>query len=393
MSEYKRVATESQILPQEAMQISSSISEIVSSLQFHDIVRQQIEHVAEALEDSVNRIPEYFTDENEDIIIDHFLHISDVCEIQMAQLEHSNLQVTEAVEKVIENLKGISIFIQSLYANIVRIASGSKKGDESFIAVIKKDLLNLIENLKKNKEIAEELTNSIKEVVDTVSVLGKYVEEINETGDEIELIALNARVKAAHTGLSGAVLDVLAEAIQRLSFDSKDLINGISIKLSSISETSELLKNNSEKIFVLEEGSFMTETSEDITRIINNLNKIDNKIWENFELIGKSVDELKVSIKGEVGNIKVQKKINSELSQFVMLLKDIVKMISQNVESDKARPNKITDHLHKLYSMESERKIHKTFVDKKSFTIGNQNKRINDKKKKEDDFGDNVELF
>ena len=87
--------------------VSGNIAEVVMSMQFHDITRQQIEHAGEALADLCSRLERLRnscedTGEPDGVICD----VLAVSELQAAQLTHAASELSAAVENILENLRG-----------------------------------------------------------------------------------------------------------------------------------------------------------------------------------------------------------------------------------------------------------------------------------------------
>ncbi len=77
--------------------------------------------------------------------------------------------------------------------------------------------------------------------------MGGTIEAIEDVGAEIELIAINASIKAAHTGTAGAALGVLALAIQRLSADARRQTDAVARILKTIFEASRTLQETASR--------------------------------------------------------------------------------------------------------------------------------------------------
>jgi methyl-accepting chemotaxis protein len=75
-------------------------------------------------------------------------------------------------------------------------------------------------------------------VVSTTKKMSVFIKDIEQIGDDVELVAQNAQIKAAHIGYEGKPLGILAETAQQLSTDARDLttsISGILKKVASYS--------------------------------------------------------------------------------------------------------------------------------------------------------------
>ncbi len=90
-------------------EVTASISDVVSSMQMHDMTRQQLEHVVEALERLVGELTgskssEADSDQFRRVIIE----AGDVCELQEAQLRFASNELYTAVCTIVDNLREIA---------------------------------------------------------------------------------------------------------------------------------------------------------------------------------------------------------------------------------------------------------------------------------------------
>lgn len=60
--------------------------------------------------------------------------------------------------------------------------------------------------LSKCSKTDRELAEIMQKVAQTIGEISGFVTDIEEIGSEIDLIALNSQIKAAHTGVEGAAL-------------------------------------------------------------------------------------------------------------------------------------------------------------------------------------------
>ncbi|MBI5726822.1 MAG: hypothetical protein HY965_03145, partial [Ignavibacteriales bacterium] len=188
----------------DATAIYTSIRNIVTSIQFHDITRQQIEHVSEALSEAQNVLAEN-TGEDAEAEEYQLGKVYDICSLQSDQIVHARDEFSLAVSNIIDELQIISKSVEDILGTAMKLSEEYGKSGTSF-GNIETDLLDILNALMKNSEISWRLLDSTKSVISTIEELTSSIQQIEEIGTEIELIALNARVRAAHTGANGASL-------------------------------------------------------------------------------------------------------------------------------------------------------------------------------------------
>lgn len=256
---------------------------------------------------------------------------------------------------------------------------------------IEKNLISVSETLTNNSEVEKNLVASIDSVTKTINDLSSFVAEIDSIGTEIELIALNASIKAAHTGENGAPMGIIAESIQKLSKEAKEQTTIIVDALSKVTVVanqlhSELVTNsgkNSE-----EELNLMTGNISSLLKLIGNhdnenktsLSKIKSKVKQLFKDIEYTANEVAIHIKFKEFVLDLSNELGKIMQETMFYSKNIKK-------SDKL------DNMQNKYTMESERDIYKkvlSFTDSKSATKNNKNTTSSSEDEK---LGDNVELF
>jgi hypothetical protein len=234
-----------------------SVNTIVGALQFHDITRQQIEHVIDALKDLHMRI----TGGGED---DPMPYLILVCELQPAQLQRARNEFMNAVLSLISSFGSLSNTITMMQAES-REAIGFADGDGStFFSVIGANLQNVTNALIEGEKGIHEFLDSLEQIEKVVTNMKTYMEEMSEAGDEVELLALNSRVRAAKTKERGAALGVIAESIQRISTMAEihiaEVVRSIAALVEKTDQMHELAKNS--EIYRATESSIEEMTSD-----------------------------------------------------------------------------------------------------------------------------------
>jgi methyl-accepting chemotaxis protein len=217
-----------------------SVNTIVGAIQFHDITRQQIEHVVEALRDLHTRLTEGGND-------DPMSYLILVCELQPAQLQRARFEFMNAILSLISSFGNLSNTVDMMQAES-REAIGFADGDGStFFNVIGSNLQNVTKALVEGERGIHEFLNSLEQIETVVDNMKKYMDEMSEAGDEVELLALNSRVRAAKTRERGAALGVIAESIQRISIMAEihitEVVRNIGALVEKTDAMHELAKN------------------------------------------------------------------------------------------------------------------------------------------------------
>jgi len=343
--------------------VSRNIAEVVMSMQFHDITRQQIEHAGEALTDLICRLdlsgdPGEGTGDAGDIIGDALA----VSELQAAQLAHAASELSAAVENILENLRGIAGMEEAISMEAREMAGSADNAGASFFNDMESNLTSVAAALQRSAGENRSLVIALEGVDGTIDEISLFVHSIETIGEEIELIAINAQIKAARTGGDGAALGVLAEAIQRLSLDARSQTGAITNMLKSVTDASGDLCRDVDAETSALEGEVLVITA-DLGELLRILRKVNGDFISHLESIDRFVESLNSDIGSATSGITVHQRTETVLGKVIDELAGLVSRMRPIVESS---PNSttlanITD-LSGRYTMHSERKIHEAIA-------------------------------
>lgn len=371
--------------------ISRNIGEVVTSSQFHDITRQQIEHVSEALEelsDELNPHQGNHSNEDEQYWRELIGVTGNILDIQRSQLYHSDNEFSTAVNNIINNLQGISASVSNMSAETTRLSGATSEEGSSILRKIEEGVTSIISLLNENINTSQELSSAVSMVAGKVSELTGFVSDIDDISSEIELIALNARVKAAHTGSKGAALGVLAESLQKLSIEAHSRTLVVSSELSKIVDTSSSL--NQDIIEELNNRDSGVKTMVDgLEGLLKSLRDVNSHIFQLLKEVDKSGKALSADIRKFTTKINVHNEVSSVINPVLKQLDNIISESREMVPAYEAKDFKRLKALSNRYTMDSERHIHKSVdvpykVDK-DYTKTNFNSKYSD--------NDNIDLF
>ena len=377
-----------------SMEVSRNIAEVVMSMQFHDITRQQMEHAGEALTGLCCKLVmegDSIADTSE--LTGLAAETRAVCELQAAQLGHAFDELAGAVDNILENLRSVAGMGAAIAIEANEMTGVADKAGSSFFTGMETNLTKVAAVLERSAAENRNLAVALESVDGTILEITLFVDCIESIGEEIELIAINAQIKAARTGEEGAALGVLAEAIQRLSLDARTQTGAISGMLNSITDASgELCKDVDAETSLLEtEVREMMSGLGELLRILRNVN---DRLLSLLESLDKSVASLNSDIESATSGITVHQRTGTVLGNILKDLANIVsKMRTAAPDSPTSSTANLGDHSGR-YTMHSERKIHEAMARRaKPLDVEAGFIPAVSGEGTSGEFGDNVELF
>jgi len=377
-------------------EVSGNISEVVSSMQMHDMTRQQVEHIVEALERLLANLKQANSDgEPHENLRRLVIEAGDVCELQSAQLRHATNELCNAVVSIVENLRDVASKQSSMAAETLTTTGIADSAGGSFMDTMGRGLSTVTSVLARCAQADRDMAATLQRVAETLQEITGFVTDIEEIGSEIDLIALNAQVKAAHTGKEGAALGVLAEAIKRLSVDAVNQTAAVSeILLQINASTAHLFSEATEETEQL--GARITVMEDELGTILAALGEMNDNLLTTLSGLSERVGQLTEDIDRATSSIDVHSRVRQMSGQVETALDRVVEA-ARELEPASTEFKENLRHMEERYTMESERHIHEAIARKRGghIAVASPVAAADSEApaRDESEFGDNVDLF
>ncbi|MFA8344344.1 MAG: methyl-accepting chemotaxis protein [Rhodothermaceae bacterium] len=374
--------------------INNDVSQVVTSVQFHDITRQQIEHVIESLTKASDELSEITPETSMDDVNRILALARDISRLESAQLENSGQIFIEAVENIKTSLKDIQKSIGNISTEIGSFLSDSDDEGNNFLSEIAEGLKNVNLVLEESSSINNQVKASLIEVGETVKNLSHFLHLIEEIGEEVELLAINANIKAAHTGSEGAALGVIADSIQKLSSEAMNQTILVSKPLKKITNEARSLTSDGEAAEVRDkiEANIKTITVE-MENALTTIQGINVSSSESMGGLNNDTDNLQRDINDLDENINIHNETATVVENCIQILNAVIDDCLSEIGEDHRVENKeILDKIVSSYTMLSERKIYSIINDDTDIQ-SEMDEGEYQMESEESGLGDNVELF
>lgn len=196
----------------------------------------------------------------------------------MSDVSQSNLAI---VEQTTASMNGVNETITVATNTLNTISSSSSDLMQSNI-----EGLNQIEELSAIKENvvnnANVMSNNIDNLVEMANKVNDIVSVVNSIAEKTNLLALNASIEAARAGEHGKGFAVVAEEIRKLADDTKLNLDGMRSVMSNIHKATNDGKSS------------MDKTISETNRMSEKIDTVKATIQENVDLLGHTVEDIKV---------------------------------------------------------------------------------------------------
>lgn len=372
--------------------ISQSIGEVVASMQFHDITRQRLEHVRDALGDVAEKLSAAASAKDDanfskpwrlfgksigngsqahaglgDAIVP--------CQVQSVQLKDADADMLSAVNRIIDNLKRIGAEITVMAGEMKTLAGAGSQKEESFLSDLEKKLSSLADAIASYGEINREWSAAMEMITASARDMTVFIREIDKIGIQMRLVALNASIHAAHLGQEGAALGILAESISRLSSETSMKIDEISGSLRAVmTEAGAFDMHRTAQPDTVTQAGFTHQAgpsgqiqqigmSARIEGMIAPLQQMDRNVCDLLTRIDHDADALTRDIETTTLGITVHENISAEIRKVISELESMVeKMRSLCPLPAGGHERKEMAEMTDRYTMEREREIHQAIA-------------------------------
>ena len=373
-------------------EVTDSISEVVASMQMHDMTRQQLEHVVEALERLNSELEDSKESEADSSSLRKvIIEAGDVCELQEAQLRFASHELYAAVCTIVDNLRDVARKQSVIAQETITVTGGADSNGSSFVDVMSQGMESVTAALASCARGDRNMSATMKKVAQTIDEIASFVTDIEAIGSEIDLIALNSQVKAALTGSDGAALGVLAEAIKRLSDEAVRQTDSVAETLTGIHAVTEYLLTDA----VNEEdqlGSRIATMQDELAQILRSLGEMNAEMHSVLSGLNERVLTLTQDVEQTTAGVDVHER-TKVMADGVLASLELIVDQSRQIEPASSEFKVNLRHMEERYTMESERHIHEALARKRSGQSAASIQSVAKDSSDDSEFGDNVDLF
>lgn len=187
--------------------IGGLIAKAVMSLQGNDIIRQRLEHVAQALDKAADLLSGELSDEDQAQVA------AIICRLQAIQLVKAAEQFEGDVTVLLGNLGHLVSDADSMVDHGLALGHGGEDGQSPFDRL--QDELGRAQELYGHFEQAREDTRALTvSVSEAVTQMMSHVAAVSDIEADIRLMGLNATLRCGRLGQEGRALVVIAQELR-----------------------------------------------------------------------------------------------------------------------------------------------------------------------------------
>jgi hypothetical protein len=337
--------------------ISTAFRKLIVSIQFHDITRQQVEHVVEVLQRLLSKSGGF-----ESSLIHSPQAIAGLTALQSAQLADASEKFIASALSVEKNLESIAGLIVQM-ADESRVLCGhNSDGNGSLFEQMEQDCGAILSSFGHTATAEVATLATRKDLAESIGRMREPIEDIQKIEVQICRVALNARISAFHLGVNGRVLDALAGSVQELASEcrerSESLVGSI-ITLTEATSISSQVRPSSAGIIAVNQDGCMQELREAVAE----LHSSDEQGFSRATEIVTCGERLDQDLSATRANFSVCAIFEDAVNQARGMLNEIGG--GHQLDSSASRATALNLNLADCaanYTMQAERDIHEGFI-------------------------------
>jgi hypothetical protein len=386
---HEEVARQIPELTQKTENSSRSIADIITNLQYHDIIRQKMEHVQATHKKLLAELESTATEKKDEFEKDQKLlvRIRDIANLQSAQLVYANKEYQQAIEVITNKFIAISNDMTNIASMCKDINLSQDNSDELYLQNLIDKMQNSSQVLNKFLEASqsfhehiEELTTKITGTNDSVAKFSKSLQSLREiTGETIKMLSGSGENTREHSETLKLVQSLYSD-VEKFEGEIQEVFG----KIASIG--SQLLPNIGKNLKGAISDGLFVQAAHSMTNIINQLNQKHITIKSLLDENLSSSKVVSADVRESISKVRYYDFFEKVIVDIIAEFNHIYQMLRAELnEGEKAED---LEAIKNLYTMASEHKIH----DKVSNTEGDIDLFSDDEPVTDED-DDNLELF
>jgi methyl-accepting chemotaxis protein len=364
-------------------EVSAAVEDLVGALQFHDITRQKIAHVADALRSlgsDSQTLPKGRSPAGEAQM---------VLTLQSAQLADAERVFGASVVRIEEDLDGIARRVTEMTGECGSLLEPPSGERGSFFLSLEGHFNAILEILGACVRAEVETKELLGGLAQDVARMRDSVAEVAEIGISLRRMAINATIRADHIGAAGRALDVLAGVMQRLGSESNTMTNEGIAALEAMTEAASAASADagSDPNHVVGD-EFLVE----VRRTILQLRESSDIGHHRLSQIAGLGSDLRDGIQSVRGGFSAGRAVAETVRHALSALADVAVENGFALSAGERPPEISLQDFARHYTMESERAVHQNIAGREEAPAP-ETAMVAAAVAEGNDLGDNVELF
>jgi uncharacterized protein YoxC len=385
------------VLNDNTKKCSDGLSNIITNLQYQDIVKQKINHINlihKKILDKLNDVEDIKRDEK--YLVNKarlYVQISDISGLQSAQLLHANKEYQQALSNITNRFLEISELIDTI----------SSLGHDFFErndSYEKENISQQIKDLQINDELSKELHIIInlfelqmESLITRNDVFTQCYSHVDEFTNKLNTFYDNI---SAFNSKSGAkrLSEKSIRQIEVITTELTDITSKLNHIQSDNNQLMQFLQKDFQQVYAKQKmEKNLDQVNTNARNIVNNITSQFKNSYDTLITSLAQSSDVSVRIRSSINDVEYYKIFEKDIEGIIQVLNDMNNRLKIE-DIDALRELKDMEGLRENYTMNSEHDIHNQYSESKgliNLDVFDDDLFANMNKKEDED--DNLELF
>ncbi len=380
------------LLKEQSDKTANSIAGIITNLQYHDIIRQKMEHIHDTQKKLVGEL-EQLGNENDEVQIQKDklpLRVRDIAGLQSAQLIRANKEYQQAIEKITQRFIALSNDMLLIAAMCQDFSVANDNAEEYQLQRLLSKLESSADILNNFLQAGGEFTLSLESLTGSIQGFSNSMSDMESSLLLLKNSTNRASESAVPQPTSDDSLQLSLQQLQSLSSDIEQFektIQQVFLQIENIGHALSQI-NGQFKESIVESGSF-TQASERMNHLILSLNQKNGRSLVLLEENLKMSQAIALSVRESLRKIRYYDFFDRVIVNIIGELNQIHTKLSSDSQISPDDKKENLEGIRKSYTMASEHEIHDKIVKNEGLTVPTSDEKAEENAEDED----NVEFF
>lgn len=277
--------------------------------------------------------------------------------IMSAQLKGTMTQIEEAVVEVCGGFQGISAHAhESVSKAAAFLDSRESSGGysvEGLIRQCRNTMESLLAAIDHMDDVSRRAVEQMRAIDAYANEIGKALKSLHDIAEGNKILAINARIEAAHAGAQGTGFAIVANEVNTQAQKSCEVIEkvgGLAVSLrgkanAAVTDLEALASQN--KLSA-------TESRDEVTEALNSFGDMHSRMEELLSSMTRDGQLLEKEVATAIHGLQFQDRTSQRISHVMEALETLYQRFTEFCEGFEAAPDHNREEFFHLYTMKEE---------------------------------------
>ncbi len=336
---------------------SQNIAKIITNLQYHDIIRQKIEHVQRVHKEILNELSQYDGQDTNSLSIDGkmncYIKIRDIAGLQASQLLHANKEYQNAIETITQRLLDLGDNMNSISDMCEQFTGDQSESSPNYFEDILRKLQEASHFKNDISNINMEYLKITENAITKLEVFGKSYGRICDADNKLQKVVASF-LKILEDAKDQKTVSMIQEIIK----DIEDSVEKIGMHVKTIDELKDSTINNIPVIISEEKNrQILEDIATNSSRVLSMMAEKNTRLFELLKANKDISGNISLEIKQAVADVKYYEYFDNMIEKIIAELNSISTKLSPcGVAGETSKES--LERLKQHYTMQSEHAIH-----------------------------------